>query len=136
MTRETPNTAGNDADQALARRFARLRAAEADCAPPLSGTSAADASALSDRHRPRALPWLVAASVLVAAVLTVLTDQPEDDPAALYASIMARQEWQTDILLEVSEGTLPAMSSSPRFYDPNIEWGPGNFNQSSPYREE
>lgn len=98
------------AEREIARRFARLRAAEAASAPvftrqagPLVASSA----------------WLrfAAAVAAIAVTVTLLRQAPEEDPAALYAGIMAHRQVQTDALLTVSDSVLPALSAVPSLYD-------------------
>ena len=61
---------------------------------------------------------------MVAIAVGLLRETPEEDPAALYAGIMASHQLQTDSLLIVSDSVLPALSDVPRLYELEAEFGP------------
>jgi hypothetical protein len=127
MNRDTqgPNRTGNDAE--IASRFARLRTTEADSAPPFTAQSMPPAGknvfALT-WPRQQALPRVAAALALVAVTFILFGEQPEQDPALVYAGIMNKQQIQTDILLEVSDSVLPAMATLPSLYEFDVEFDP------------
>lgn len=125
MNKDTqdPNRTGNDAE--IASRFARLRTTEAGSAPPFAAQPMPRARktffALTWPMQ-QALPRVAAALVLVVVAFTLFREQPEQDPALVYASIMNKQQMQTDILLEVSDSVLPAMATLPSLYELDVEF--------------
>ena len=120
---------GTDAE--IASRFARLRASEAGSAPPFTREiqPVARKRNFSDAWSGRyALPRLAAAAVLVFAVfITLLHERAEEDPARLYTDIMSHQQFETDGLLELTDGEMPALKRLPTLYDPGIELDPDSY---------
>ncbi|MEM9360965.1 MAG: hypothetical protein AAGB04_32765 [Pseudomonadota bacterium] len=60
---------------------------------------------------------MAAAAAVVGLGVFLLIDAPQEDPAAVYASIMQHQQMQTDWLLSVSDTVLPAQQPVPTLYD-------------------
>ena len=117
----------SDNEREIASRFARMRASEAASAPAF-GPRLAPAK---DPVRPAySLPpahvfaRLAAGIAVVAIAVGLLRETPEEDPAALYAGIMASHQLQTDSLLIVSDSVLPALSDVPRLYELEAEFSP------------
>jgi hypothetical protein len=107
-------------DREIASRFARMRASEAASAPAFTvQTIPAAERARADHPRTvaRIVPRLAAAIAVVAVAVSLLYETPQEDPAALYASIMENQQVQTDSLLIVSDSVLPALRAVPRLFD-------------------
>jgi len=109
-----------DVDREIAGRFAQMRAGEAASAPAFTRQIIPVTKNARPEHFRTAtwvLPRLAATIAVVAVAVSLLRETPQEDPAALYASIMKHQQVQTDSLLIVSESVLPAMSAVPRLYD-------------------
>jgi hypothetical protein len=117
MSESKQQPAHTATDQELSRRFTKLRTADAASAPPfpLQGKALA---------RPHVFARWNTAAARIAAVLAVValglmllrTNTPED-PAVLYAGIMANNPLQTDSLLTVSDSVLPALNGVPELYE-------------------
>ena len=115
-----------DSDALLQQRFAALRESEATMAPPIP----------DGREAPLALTpgWTtfagtatlgrLAAGLAVVALGAglVVSQTPAQDPGALYTEIMSGQIMETDALLLVSEGVLPAMQDVPGLFEINFEY--------------
>lgn len=118
----------HDSDALLERRFAALRAAEATTAPPIpDGSEAplATSSGWTTFAGVATLPRIAAGLAVVAlGALLIVDREPVDDPAALYAEIMAGQSLETDALLLVSEGVLPAMHDVPELFEIDFDYNP------------
>ena len=130
MTDDTEQTDSAVTEAKIAARFARLRAAEAECAPAVTAASLANAgTGVSSAIWPArySLPRVAAGLGLLALAFTLLNQQPGEDPAALYVSIMNKQYMQTDSLLEVSAGVLPARTGLPGLYEPDVGSDPEKY---------
>lgn len=130
MTDDTEKIDPAATDAKIAMRFAQLRAAEADCAPAVTTGSLPNArtgvlSAILPGRQ--SLPRVAAGIGLLALAFTLFSERPEEDPAALYASIMARQSMQTDTLLQVSSGVLPATTALPSLYELDMSFDPEKY---------
>ncbi len=121
---------GKDGDARLAAQFAALRAEEAATAPPVPGPVVnSEATPALFRAAPArgALP-AIAASALVAVIgLGLFMQGAEEDPAQVYAGIMASQQWQSDELLVVSDSLFPALESVPELYEFDMDIDPGGY---------
>ena len=118
-------------DEQLAASFALLRAEEAPSAPEFTREKRLRQQGpvrTQRRFTRQALPPVAAAVALVAVGAVLLSQQSEDDPAALYASIMSQQSLQTDSLLQVSESVLPALSDVPDLYQIDEMFQPETLN--------
>ena len=118
-----PIRTGNDAE--IARRFAHMHATEAERAPPITArpmTAATGKVIPIPWYRRQMLPRLAAAVVLVAIGFMLFREQPEQDPAMMYADIMGKQQMQTDTFLHVSNSVLPAMATLPSLYEFDVEF--------------
>ena len=120
---EDPHKVGSDAD--IARRFARLRTTETGSAPAITMEAvpavSAKAFAVAWPGHP-AVARVAAVLALVVIALGLFSQSAKEDPAALYASIMDKQQMQTDTLLEVSSSVLPAMTGLPGLYEIDVEF--------------
>lgn len=118
----------DDTGARLQRRFAALREREAATAPPVPDGSAARpprASGWTTFAGAATLPRLAAGIAVVALGVGLFTRQPPaEDPAALYMEIMAGQAMDTDALLLVSEGVLPAMRDVPGLMEIDFDYNP------------
>ncbi|MDH3994468.1 MAG: hypothetical protein OEV47_16225 [Gammaproteobacteria bacterium] len=120
MNKFDKDTRTADLDREIAGRFAQMRAGEAASAPAFKRQNiTATESARPEKVRTVTwvLPRLAAAIAVVAVAVSLLRGTPQEDPAALYASIMQHQQVQTDSLLLVSDSVLPEMRSVPRLYE-------------------
>ncbi len=118
----------HEQDAQLQRRFAALRAAEAATAPPVPDGSAAprtSAFGWTSFAGTATLPRLAAGLAAIAlGVGLFVAREPAEDPAALYTQIMAGQTLETDALLVVSEGTLPALYDIPGLLEIDFDYNP------------
>ena len=116
----------HNSDALLKQRFAALREAEAPTAPPIPDGSEAPlvmSSGWTNFAGAATLPRLAAGLAVVALGVGLLVNQePVDDPAALYAEIMAGQSLETDALLLVSDDVLPAMHDVPELFDIDFDY--------------
>lgn len=110
------------ADTELSRRFATLRSAEAASAPAFPAQGKALARPHIFARWNTVLPRVAAVLAVAALGLMLLRTGTEDDPATLYAGIMANSPLQTDGLLMVSDSVLPALDGVPELYeiDPEV----------------
>ena len=118
----------HERDARLRQRFAALREAEAATAPPIPDGSEAPlvmASGWTTFAGTATLPRLAAGFAIVALGVGLFVNQePVEDPAALYAEIMAGQTLETDALLLVSDGVLPAMHDVPELFELDFDYNP------------
>ncbi|NND67377.1 MAG: hypothetical protein HKN19_07310 [Halioglobus sp.] len=116
----------SDSDAQLQRRFAALRETEAAMAPPIPDGSAAPLimnSGWAAFAGASALPRLAAGFAVIALGVGLLVQtQPAEDPATLYNQTMAGQLIETDALLLVSEGVLPAMHDVPGLFEIDFDY--------------
>jgi hypothetical protein len=120
---EEPDKQGSDVE--IAGRFAHLRRLEMASAPAITtaATPAAGAGAFTVAWPVRpAVARVAAVLALVVIALGLFSPSAKEDPAALYASIMDKQQMQTDTLLNVSASVLPAMTDLPSFYEFDVEF--------------
>ena len=114
-------------DQKLNQHFSALRTEEAITAPPVPGP-VVELGATPGRFRasnaPRALPAMAAVLALAFIGAGLPTQRAEEDPAQLYASIMATQNWHSDGLLVVSDSLMPAMTGLPELYQIDTQFDP------------
>lgn len=110
------------ADAELSRRFAALRTTETASAPPFptQGKSLARPHVFARWNT--VLPRIAAVLAVAALGLILLRTNTPEDPATLYAGIMANSPLQTDGLLIVSDSVLPALNGVPELYeiDPEV----------------
>ena len=114
-------------DREIASRFARMRDSEAASAPAFERQVNPDKEHAKPEHLRTmigVLSKLAAAIAVVAIAVTLLSETPQEDPAALYAGIMENQQVQTDSLLIVSDSVLPALSTVPRLYNMESVFAP------------
>lgn len=122
MSENKQEPARSAADVELSRRFATLRSAEAASAPTFPKQGKALARPHIFARWNTVLPRLAAVLAVAALGLMLLRSNTPEDPATLYAGIMANSPLQTDGLLMVSDSILPALNSVPELYeiDPEV----------------